>query len=324
MPRLPLILFDVDGTLLGSGDQTHGMAVTVACQDLFNVPGDRRLVDLAGRTDRYILLNLLQAHGLTLEEVEPRIPEAIAYMCDYVAREIPASLAERVLPGVSALLDALTARDLALGLVTGNPLPIARSKLQSAGIWAPFARHDTVIGGFGDHSHERNDLPPLALDVAARILGAPVSAADTIIIGDTPHDIACARACASARTIAVATGRRSADQLHANDPDLLLPDLTDRDTILNFLLAALTPPHGAGRPVSRPPGNPRHPPSLALATRLNQTLKTLSLPGEGRRRSGGRVNTPVQRAAPPSLLLQAKYPPLPDSGRGVPPAGMAG
>ena len=94
-----------------------------------------------------------------------------------------------------------------------------------------------MIGGFGDHSHERNDLPPLALDVAARVLGAPVSAADTIIIGDTPHDIACARAC-GARTIAVATGRYSVDQLRANDPDLLLPDLTDRDTILNFLLAA--------------------------------------------------------------------------------------
>jgi phosphoglycolate phosphatase-like HAD superfamily hydrolase len=237
MPRLPLILFDVDGTLLGSGDPTHGTAVTMACQNLFNVPGDRRLVDLAGRTDRYILLNLLQAHGLTPDEIEPRLPEAIAYMCDYVARELPASLAERVLPGVSALLDELGERDLALGLVTGNPLPIARSKLRSAGIWEPFARYDAVIGGFGEHSHERNDLPPLAIDLAARVLGTPVTAADTVIIGDTPHDIACARAC-GARTIAVATGRYSADQLRANDPDLLLPDLTDRDTILNFILAA--------------------------------------------------------------------------------------
>jgi phosphoglycolate phosphatase len=235
MPRLPLILFDVDGTLLGSGDPTHGMAVTMACRDLFNVPGDRRLVDLSGRTDHYILLNLLQAHGLTRDEIEPRLPEAIAYMCDYVARELPASLAERVLPGVSALLDDLVARDLALGLVTGNPLPIAQSKLRSAGIWEPFARYDTVIGGFGDRSHERNDLPPLALDTAARVLGTPVAPADAIIIGDTPHDIACARAC-GARTIAVATGRYSADQLRANDPDLLLPDLTDRDTIVNFLL----------------------------------------------------------------------------------------
>lgn len=237
MPRLPLVLFDVDGTLLGSGDQTHGMAVTMACRELFKVEGDRRLVDLSGRTDRYILLNLLQAYGLTLAEIEPRLPEAITFMCDYVAREIPASLAERVLPGVSALLDDLVARDLALGLVTGNPLPIAQSKLRSAGIWDPFGRYDTVIGGFGDHSHERNDLPPLALEVAARVLGAPVSADDTIIIGDTPHDIACARAC-GARTIAVATGRYSADQLRAQNPDLLLPDLSDRDTVVNFLLKA--------------------------------------------------------------------------------------
>jgi phosphoglycolate phosphatase len=237
MPRLPLILFDVDGTLLGSGDPTHAMSITMACRDLFNVPGDRRLVDLSGRTDIYILLNLLQAHGVPLAEIEPRLPEAIAYICDYVAREIPASLAERVLPGVSALLDDLTARDLALGLVTGNPLPIAQSKLRSAGIWEPFARYDSVIGGFGDHSHERNDLPPLAIDLAARVLGTSVTADDTVIIGDTPHDIACARAC-GARTIAVATGRYSADQLREKDPDLLLPDLTDRDTILNFIFTA--------------------------------------------------------------------------------------
>ena len=237
MPRLPLVLFDVDGTLLGSGDQTHGMSVTAACQALFNVEGDRRLVDLAGRTDRYILLNLLQAYGLTLAEIEPRLPEAIAYMCDYVAREIPASLTERVLPGVGGLLDDLAERDLTLGLVTGNPLPIAQTKLCAAGIWAPFDRYDAVIGGFGDHSHERNDLPPIALAAAARVLGHPVSADDTIIIGDTPHDIACARAC-GARTIAVATGRYNADQLRAQSPDLLLPDLTDRQTIVNFLLGA--------------------------------------------------------------------------------------
>jgi len=235
MPRLPLILFDIDGTLLGSGDPTHGQAVTAACQELFGVAGDRRLVDMSGRTDRYILTKLLLAHGLTLEAIEPRLPEAIAYMGDYVARELPASLAERVLPGVASLLDELIARDLALGLVTGNPPRIAESKLRAAGIWAPFARYDAVIGGFGDHSHERNDLPPVALASAARVLGRPVASADAVIIGDTPHDIACARAC-GARTIAVATGRYGAEQLRVSEPDLLLSDLTDREALLDFLL----------------------------------------------------------------------------------------
>ncbi len=234
MPRLPLILFDIDGTLLGSGDLTHGQAVTVACQELFGVAGDRRLVDMAGRTDRYILTNLLLAHGLRLEEIEPRLPEAIAYMGDYVARELPVSLAERVLPGVPDLLDTLTARDLALGLVTGNPTRIAESKLRAAGIWEPFARYDSVIGGFGDHSHERNDLPPVALASAARVLGQSVTSAEAVIIGDTPHDIACARAC-GARVIAVATGRYRAEQLQASNPDLLLADLTDHAALLSFL-----------------------------------------------------------------------------------------
>lgn len=237
MPRLPLVLFDIDGTLLGSGDPTHGRAVTVACQDLFGVAGDRRLVDLSGRTDRYILTNLLIAHGLERAAIEPRLAEAIDYMSAYVARELPRSLAERVLPGVADLLAELAARDLALGLVTGNPPKIAEAKLRAAGIWEPFARYDTVIGGFGDHSHERDDLPPVALAVAARVLGRPVAGADAVIIGDTPHDIACARAC-GARTIAVATGRFTADQLRTSKPDLLLESLADRQAILDFLLAA--------------------------------------------------------------------------------------
>ncbi len=237
MAHLPLILFDIDGTILRSGDPTHARSVRLACQEFFAIDATAPIpaeVDLSGRTDRRILITLLAAYGVPPEQSEPRLPDLFAFMEDYVAREM-GQLRERLLPGVAELLDELVARDLALGLVTGNLARIAEAKLTAAGVWAPFTRHGEIIGGFGHASVERNDLPPLALALATRALGRPVSGAEAVIIGDTPHDIECGKAC-GARTLAVATGRFGLDALHAYAPDLLLPDLSDRAQVMDFLL----------------------------------------------------------------------------------------
>lgn len=236
MPRLPLVLFDIDGTLLRSGDPTHARSVRLACQEYFGIDATAPIpaqVDLSGRTDRHILLALLGAYGISAEVGEPRLPELFAFMEEYVAREIR-PITEHVLPGIAPLLGELVARDLTLGLVTGNLPRIAEAKLGAAGIWAPFARDDGVIGGFGDASVDRNDLPPIALDLAGRALGRAVGGGDAVIIGDTPHDIVCGQAC-GARTLAVATGRFGLDALRAYQPDLLLPDLSDLGTVLAFI-----------------------------------------------------------------------------------------
>lgn len=239
MANLPLILFDIDGTILRSGDPTHARAVRLACQEFFAIDATAPIpkeVDLSGRTDRRIVVTLLNAYGIPPKESEPRLPELFAFMEEYVAREM-GQLRERLLPGITELLDDLVARDLALGLVTGNLPRIAEIKLAAAGVWEPFARHDEIIGGFGHASVERNDLPPLALAIAARILGQPVAGAAAVIIGDTPHDITCGKAC-GARTLAVATGRFGEEALQAYEPDLLLPDLSDRETVVGFILSA--------------------------------------------------------------------------------------
>ena len=236
MPQLPLLLFAIAGTILRSGARVPGQSVRVACEQFFGIAADTPIpeeVDLAGRTDRHIVTALLAAHGIPRAESEPRLPEVFAFMDEYVAREIT-PLTEYLLPGVAALLDELVRRDRALGLVTGNLPRIAEAKLAAAGVWEPFARYGEIIGGFGDASAARNDLPPLALTVAARVLGRAVAPSAAIIIGDTPHDIVCARA-NGLRAIAVTTGRYNAEQLRAHAPDLLLPDLTDHERVLAFI-----------------------------------------------------------------------------------------
>lgn len=240
MPTLPLILFDIDGTLLRAGDPTHGQAVTAACQELFGVAGELHRVELAGRTDRRILQTLLASYGIASDESEPRLPEAFAFMEAYVAASLPDSLAERVLPGVPELLATLAGYDLALGLVTGNLPGIAEAKLTRAGVWPAFAREGGGIGGYGDTSTDRADLVRAALALATARLGHPVPPHAAVIVGDTPHDIDCGRACAT-RTVGVATGRFTAARLRACGADLVLDDLADRDTFLDFVLDLAAP-----------------------------------------------------------------------------------
>jgi len=125
----------------------------------------------------------------------------------------PRSLADKVVPGIPALLEWLDGRDdVQLSLVTGNYEPVARLKLARAGIGAHFPSGQ---GGFGSDSEDRSDLPATARRRAGAA-GIPHPRETTIVIGDTPRDIACARA-DGIRCLAVTTGPFDATQLREAD-----------------------------------------------------------------------------------------------------------
>jgi phosphoglycolate phosphatase-like HAD superfamily hydrolase len=134
------------------------------------------------------------------------------------------------MPGVHALLDALTVRDdLALGLLTGNFAEGARIKLEHFDLWKYFA-----FGAFGDDAADRNALVPVAVERArARGVGG-VTPADVLVVGDTPHDVACALA-VGAVPVGVATGGFSVDQLRASGAEIVFEDLSDREAFLKLL-----------------------------------------------------------------------------------------
>jgi phosphoglycolate phosphatase-like HAD superfamily hydrolase len=141
--------------------------------------------------------------------VDERLLALRAAAVEEYTRRVPADLSDRLAPHVPEVLDELEQRaDVRHSLVTGNLEPIARMKLRAAGIGHHFPKGQ---GGFGSDSEDRAELPDIA---RARAGNHPAS--DTIIIGDTPRDIACARA-AGVRVIAIATGPFSADQLRHAD-----------------------------------------------------------------------------------------------------------
>jgi phosphoglycolate phosphatase-like HAD superfamily hydrolase len=174
----------------------------------------------AGRTDSEIARELFAAAGGEPADFDARLDEYRRSCAAAFARTCPPSLADRVAPGMRELLDGLTGARLSL--VTGNYEPIARLKLDRAGLGPHFPSGQ---GGFGSDAEERGLLPAIARRRAAAADGSPHPREQTIVIGDTPRDIACARA-DGLRVVAVATGPyppgalSEADAVAANGFDL--------------------------------------------------------------------------------------------------------
>jgi phosphoglycolate phosphatase-like HAD superfamily hydrolase len=138
----------------------------------------------------------------------------------------------------------LSARtDALVGLLTGNIEPGARVKLRPTGLWPLFR-----VGAYGSDDAERRRLPAIACERARALTGRDFPFERVTIIGDTPLDVDCARAC-GARAIAVATGFHSGAELAACEPDLLFGDFSDVERVLDALFAR---PSGAGGSAQSP------------------------------------------------------------------------
>ena len=212
---MTLLLFDIDGTLLIKAADDHRAAIHAAIRRVYHVQHpEAARVEAAGRTDPSIARQIALQLGVAVERFEERLRDFKRCAAEEYAQRCRADLSSHVADGVPDLLESLAAReDVVLALVTGNLEPIARIKLDRAGIGRYFARGH---GGFGSDHEDRTELPGIARSRAGRGPGRPYPREDTLVIGDTPLDIACARA-DGVRCIAVATGPYRASELRAAD-----------------------------------------------------------------------------------------------------------
>ena len=224
-----LVLFDIDGTLVltgGAGLRAMNQAVeeTLGHADALNG------IPLAGRTDWSILVD---AVAKASREIDDELLRTLRerYVAN-LAVEIqqPGKGTKAVMPGVRELLDELAARDdVFVGLLTGNFEEGARIKLGYFDLWRYFA-----CGAFGGDAADRNALVPFAVERAQQCGLPRIAATDVLVVGDTPHDVACAHA-AGAVPVAVATGGYTLDQLRASGSDIVFPDLSDTRAFLQLL-----------------------------------------------------------------------------------------
>lgn len=226
---MSLVLFDIDGTLLLSGG-AGVRAMTRAFEMVFGVRDGFAEISVAGHTDTLLLSQALDhAHLPDAPEMHDRFRTVYISL---LAEEIqqPGSGRRGVMPGVDRLLATIHGHSpFHVALLTGNYEPAARIKLAHFGLAGFFS-----WGAFGEESSDRNELGRIALKRAEQQSVPAEARARPIIIGDTPHDITCARAI-GARAIAVATGSYSVADLKAAGADLALEDLADTGRVMELL-----------------------------------------------------------------------------------------
>ncbi len=224
--KTKLLLFDIDQTILHSGGAGE-KALTLALRDRFGREETLENIEIAGKTDISIAHRIFEAHG-----IEP-LPENIERFLNGYLGHLESELGRndgRLLPGFPRILDALALMpEVGVGLLTGNLRRGAELKLRHYGVFDYFS-----FGAFADDSQERNLLGPYARKRAAEALGADFEPANIYVIGDTPHDIACAQAI-SARAVGVATGRYSRAALEAAGADFVFDDLSDTGAVIRTL-----------------------------------------------------------------------------------------
>lgn len=225
-PRPPkLLLFDIDGTLMlsyGGGLR----AMTAAACRAFCPDFSLATIDFNGRLDPEIVLEALACNRV--EATPEQVDLFRRHYCELLPEELHSA---RALPGVLDLLATLRSMEgVVLGLVTGNYTDSSRLKLRAVGIDPDWF----VIHGCGEVAQTRPALVRWAMDAASALTGRAIHAADTIVLGDTPRDVDCAKA-NGCRCVAVATGHFSVDDLRATAADLVLPDFADPSPVLAML-----------------------------------------------------------------------------------------
>jgi phosphoglycolate phosphatase-like HAD superfamily hydrolase len=206
--------------------------MTHAFEELFGAADAMRSQSMAGRTDAWILSDAASAHGIPSDHADlTRFPEVyFRHLNRELNQTAPPGTRNGIMPGVRELLDVLAERDDAyLALLTGNYETSAQMKLERFDLWRYFK-----CGAFGDNAPDRNGLLPRALARVRTRDGLEIAAAQAIVIGDTPLDVACAQA-SGARSIGVATGGHTVDELRAAGADVVFEDLSDTNAVIAAL-----------------------------------------------------------------------------------------
>lgn len=230
-----LILFDIDGTLLTAGGAPR-RAFRRALIGHFGTDGDEERTDYSGKTDPQIVYEIMGGAGFDDDSIEARIAGLFDHYLAGLERELANDASHRVLPGAAEVVEALASDPrVVLGLVTGNVERGARLKLDRFDLWRRF-----VVGAFGSDDRDRDRLPDIAIERARRLTGHDFARSRTVVVGDSPADVRCARA-AGVVAVAVASGRPTRAELEASRPDYLLDSLEEWPGLLAELGLSLDP-----------------------------------------------------------------------------------
>jgi phosphoglycolate phosphatase-like HAD superfamily hydrolase len=211
---MTVLFWDIDGTLLTTG-KAGVPAWEAAVREVTGRDFQLSSIRVPGLTDFQIAVRTFEILGIEADDA------VLRRMVRRYEEGLPDALPKkigRVLPNVREILDRLRPRaDVRSYLLTGNTRGGARAKLTHYDLFDYFAD-----GAFAEDAQERSSIATRALELARR--AGPVADDRIFVIGDTPHDVHCADAI-GARTIAVATGGYTVEELSAYHPWRIFPEL---------------------------------------------------------------------------------------------------
>ena len=231
MPRL--VLFDIDGTLVSSRGGIGRQAISRVMSDLHGAPVDVTPEECAGKPDPQIVRNVLRRLGHPAAEAQRLLPDCLTRYLDRLEATYSEAAGAYCHDGVMTLVERLAARkDVTLGLLTGNLERGARIKLGPFGLNPRFP-----FGAYGSDREDRMELGPVAVERALAHTGVAFRGKDIVIIGDTQHDVRCARP-VGGTAVAVATGPVRRETLAAENPDFLCDSLVPTEALLEAILGS--------------------------------------------------------------------------------------
>lgn len=222
---MKLVLFDIDGILVRSGQTKYLKKVGLRH---YGIDLSKFKVYNEGKTDRQWLIETLKNAGFKNPEKDKRFNKALDSFGSVVEEYLKGKKIKKV-PFVEGFIKAVIKEKHVTGLLTGNTFGKAKVKLEKANLW-----HYFKIGAFGHETSVRSKLVPIALNDTEEKTGIKFEKKNVFLVGDTVRDIQCAKQ-AGVKSIAVASGKESIEQLRKEKPDFIFKNFSNTKAILNCL-----------------------------------------------------------------------------------------
>lgn len=224
-----VVFFDMDHTILNISPY-HRRNFLFVLNKLFGITELIR-VPASGYPMFEVVRRYAMAAGVSESTVNAKQAEIERLLVEHMKTILPQDLHDCILPGTVEILEALHKQKIPVGLTTGTLRGVANQVLQRAGLLGYFP-----LTSFGDDCDHRSQIIQRGLEKATWVYGLAPEAIELVTIGDAPMDIETGKMF-QARTIAVATGVYSEDELKSHQADYVFRDLTNTTAVLAAISA---------------------------------------------------------------------------------------